>query len=138
MRDEYEEKITFQERIVYFLDAQVSELERNEGHDSLLSARLYNRKTRLQIEQNRLNDFYSKQSKLNDCLNIIDTCYKPAVDRITVQCRGLLPIAKKYYNEWLAANPAVGKQDRAKSSWDDCFCSNVTTRDTTKITSSPI
>lgn len=131
-RERYEEKITAQERIVDSLVVQVTELEHNDSPDSLCSARLDNRKARLQIEQDRLNDLYSRQSKLNEYLNIIDTTYKPAVDKITSQCRGLLPVAERYYKDWMSAHPAVDKPVRAKSSWDDCFSQDVITSDATK------
>lgn len=136
-RDEYEKMITAQEGIVDSLDSQIAALEQKASDDGALFPRLNNRRERLDIEREKLNELYTHQSKLNEYLNILVTCYKPALDRIAEQCRTLLPIVGKCYKEWMAANPPEEKPYRAKSSWDDCFSPNVTTPDATKDYFSP-
>ena len=131
-RDEYEKMITAQEGIVDSLDSQIAALEQKASDDGALFPRLNNRRERLDIEREKLNELYTHQSKLNEYLNILVTCYKPALDRIAEQCRTLLPIVGKCYKEWMAANPPEEKPYRAKSSWHDCFSPNVTTPDATK------
>lgn len=131
-RDEYEKMITTQEGIVDSLDSQIAVLEQKASDDGLFFPRLNNRRERLGIEREILNELYIRQSKLNEYLNILGTCYKPALDRIAEQCRALLPIVEKCYKEWMAANPPEEKPYSAKSSWDDCFSPNVTTPDATK------
>ena len=131
-REEYEKMITAQECIVDSLDSQIAVLEQKASDDGLFFPRLNNRRERLGIEREKLNELCVRQSKLNEYLNILDTCYKPALDRIAEQCRALLPIVGKCYKEWMAANPAVDKSDRAKSSWDDCFNPDAISADATK------
>lgn len=131
-RDEYEKMITAQEGIVDSLDSQIEALERKYSDDESFIPRLNNRRERLDIEREKLNELYIRQSKLNEYLNILGTCYKPGLDRIAEQCRALLPIVEKCYKEWMAANPPEEKSCSAKSSWDDCFSPNVTTPDATK------
>lgn len=131
-RDEYEKMITAQEGIVDSLDSQIEALERKYSDDESFIPRLNNRRERLDIEREKLNELYIRQSKLNEYLNILGTCYKPGLDRIAEQCRALLPIVEKCYKEWMAANPPEKKSCSAKSSWDDCFSPNVTTPDATK------
>lgn len=87
-RDEYEKMITAQEGIVDSLDSQIAMLEQKTSDDGLFFPRLKNRRERLGIEREKLNELYIRQSKLNVYLNILDTCYKPALDRIAEQCRG--------------------------------------------------
>lgn len=136
-RDEYEKMITAQEGIVDSLDSQIAVLEQKASDDGLFFLRLNNRRERLEIERDKLNELYIRQSKLNEYLNILGTCYKPALDRIAEQCRALLPIVGECYKEWMAANPPEEKSCSAKSSWDDCFSPNVTTPDATKDYFSP-
>lgn len=136
-RDEYERMITAQEGIVDSLDSQIAMLEQKNSDDGLFFPRLNNRRERLDIEREKLNELYIRQSKLNEYLNILDTCYKAALDRIAEQCRALLPIVGKCYKEWMAVNPPEEKSYSAKSSWDDCFSPNVTTSDATKDYFSP-
>lgn len=131
-RDEYEKMITAQEGIVDSLDSQIAVLEQKASDDGLFFPRLKNRRERLGIEREKLNELYIRQSKLNVYLNILDTCYKPALDRIAEQCRALLPIVGKFYKEWMSVNPSEEKPYSAKSLWDDCFSPNVTTPDATK------
>lgn len=131
-RDEYEKMITAQEGIVDSLDSQIEALERKYSDDESFIPRLNNRRERLDIEREKLNELYIRQSKLNEYLNILGTCYKPGLDRIAEQCRALLPIVEKCYKEWMAANPPEEKSCSAKSSWDDCFSPNATPSDTTK------
>lgn len=131
-RDEYEKMITAQEGIVDSLDSQIEVLERKYSDDESFIPRLNNRRERLDIEREKLNKLYIRQSKLNEYLNILGTCYKPGLDRIAEQCRALLPIVEKCYKEWMAANPPEEKSCSAKSSWNDCFSPNVTTPDATK------
>ena len=124
--------ITAQEGIVDSLDSQIAVLEQKTSDDGLFFPRLKNRRERLGIEREKLNELYIRQSKLNEYLNILDTCYKPALDRIAGQCRALLPIVGKFYKEWMSANPPEEKPCSAKSSWDDCFSSNATPTEATK------
>lgn len=131
-RDEYEKMITAQESIVDSLDSQIAVLEQKTSDDGLFFPRLNNRRERLGIEREKLNELYIRQSKLNEYLNILDTCYKSALDRIAEQCRALLPFVEKCYKEWMVANPPEEKPYSAKSSWDDSFSPNVTTPDATK------
>ena len=131
-REEYEKMITVQEGIVDSLDSQIAVLEQKTSDDGLFFPRLNNRRERLGIEREKLNELYIRQSKLNEYLNILDTCYKPALDRIAGQCRALLPIVEKYYKEWMSVNPPEEKPCSAKSSWDDCFSSNATPLHATK------
>lgn len=131
-RDEYEKIITAQEGIVDSLDSQIEALERRCSDDESFIPRLNNRRERLEIEREKLNELYIRQSKLNVYLNILDTCYKPALDRIAEQCRALLPIVGKFYKEWMSVNPPEEKTCSAKSSWDDCFSSYATPPDATK------
>ena len=131
-RDEYEKMIKAQEGIVDSLDAQIAVLEQKASDDGLFFPRLNNRRERLGIEREKLNELYIRQSKLNEYLNILDTCYKSALDRIAEQCRALLPIVGKCYKEWMSVNPPEDKPCSAKSSWDDCFSPNVPTPDATK------
>lgn len=131
-RDEYEKMITAQEGIVDSLDSQIAVLEQKASDDGLFFPRLNNRRERLGIEREKLNELCVRQSKLNEYLNILDTCYKSALDRIAEQCRTLLPIVGKRYKEWMTANPPEEKPYSAKSSWDDSFSPNVTTPDATK------
>lgn len=131
-RDEYEKMITTQEGIVDSLDSQIAVLEQKASDDGLFFPRLNNRRERLGIEREKLNELYIRQSKLNEYLNILDTCYKPALDRIAEQCRALLPIVGKCYKEWMAVNPPEEKPYSAKSSWDDCFSPCATPSDATK------
>lgn len=131
-RDEYEKMITAQEGIVDSLDSQIAVLEQKASDDGLFFPRLNNRRERLGIEREKLNELYNRQSKLNEYLNILKTCYKPALDRIAEQCRALLPVVGKCYHEWMSVNPPEEKPYNAKSSWDDCFSPNVTTPDATK------
>lgn len=131
-RDEYEKMITAQEGIVDALDSQIAVLEQKASDDGLFFPRLNNRRERLGIEREKLNELCVRQSQLNEYLNILDTCYKSALDRIAEQCRTLLPIVGECYKEWMAANPPEEKPYSAKSSWDDCFSPNVTTPDATK------
>lgn len=131
-RDEYEKMITAQEGIVDSLDSQIPVLEQKASDDGLFFPRLNNRRERLEIEREKLNELYIRQSKLNEYLNILGTCYKPALNRIAEQCRALLPIVEKCYKEWMVANPPEEKPYSAKSSWDDSFSPNVTTPDATK------
>lgn len=131
-RDEYEKMITAQEGIVDSLDSQIAVLEQKTSDDGLFFPRLNNRRERLGIEREKLNELYIRQSKLNEYLNILDTCYKPALDRIAGQCRALLPIVGKFYKEWMSANPPEEKPYSAKSSWDDCFSPYATPQDATK------
>lgn len=131
-RDEYEKMITAQEGIVDSLDSQIAVLEQKASDDGLFFPRLNNRRERLGIEREKLNELCVRQSQLNEYLNILDTCYKSALDRIAEQCRTLLPIVGECYKEWMAANPPEEKTYSAKSSWDDCFSPNVTTPDATK------
>lgn len=131
-RDEYEKMITTQEGIVDSLDSQIAMLEQKTSDDGLFFPRLNNRRERLGIEREKLNELYIRQSKLNEYLNILDTCYKPALDRIAEQCRALLPIVGKFYKEWMSVNPPEEKPCSAKSSWDDCFSQNAATPDATK------
>ena len=130
-RDEYEKMITAQEGIVDSLDSQIEALERKYSDDESFIPRLNNRRERLDIEREKLNELYIRQSKLNEYLNILGTCYKPGLDRIAEQCRTLLTIVEKCYKEWMAANPPEEKSCSAKSSWDDCFSPNATPSDTT-------
>lgn len=120
-RDEYEKMITAQEGIVDSLDSQIAALERRCSDDGSFIPRLNNRRERLDIEREKLNELYARQSKLNEYLNILGTHYKPALDRIAEQCRALLPIVGKFYNEWMSINPPEEKSYIAKSSWDDSF-----------------
>ena len=131
-RDEYEKMITAQEGIVDSLDFQIAALEQKVSDDGSFFPRLNNRRERLGIEREKLNELYIRQSKLNEYLNILITYYKPALDRIAEQCRILLPIVGKCYKEWMSVNPPEEKPCSAKSSWDDCFSPNVTTPDATK------
>lgn len=131
-RDEYEKMITAQEGIVDSLDSQIAVLEQKATDDGLFFPRLNNRRERLGIEREKLNELCVRQSKLNEYLNILDTCYKSALDRIAEQCRALLPIVEESYKAWMAVNPPEEKPRSAKSSWDDCFIPNVTTQDATK------
>lgn len=131
-RDEYEKMITAQEGIVDSLDSQIAVLEQKASDDGLFFPRLNNRRERLGIEREKLNELYIHQSKLNEYLNILVTCYKPALDRIAEQCRTLLPIVGKCYKKWMTANPPEEKPYSAKSSWDDCFSQNAATPDATK------
>lgn len=131
-RDEYEKMIKAQEGIVDSIDSQIAVLEQKTSDDGLFFPRLNNRRERLGIEREKLNELYIRQSKLNEYLNILDTCYKSALDRIAEQCRTLLPIVGECYKEWMAANPPEEKPYSAKSSWDDCFSPNVTPPDATK------
>lgn len=131
-RDEYEKMITAQEGIVDSLDSQIEALERRYSDDESFIPRLNNRRERLEIEREKLNELYIRQSKLNEYLNILDTCYKSALDRIAEQCRALLPIVEKCYKEWMAANPPEEKSYIAKSSWDDCFSPNATPTEATR------
>lgn len=130
-RDEYEKMITAQEGIVDSLDSQIAVLEQKTSDDGLFFPRLNNRRERLGIERKKLNELYIRQSKLNEYLNILDTCYKPALGRIAGQCRALLPIVGKFYKEWVSVNPPEEKPCSTKSSWDDCFSQNVATPDAT-------
>lgn len=131
-RDEYEKMITAQEGIVDSLDSQIEALERKYSDDESFIPRLNNRRERLGIEREKLNELCVRQSKLNEYLNILDTCYKSALDRIAEQCRTLLPIVGKCYKEWMTANPPEEKPYSTKSSWDDCFSQNAATPDATK------
>lgn len=131
-REEYEKMITVQEGIVDSLDSQIAVLEQKTSDDGLFFPRLNNRRERLGIEREKLNELYIRQSKLNEYLNILDTCYKLALDRIAEQCRALLPIVGKFYKEWMSVNPPEEKPCSARSSWDDCFSSNATPPDVTK------
>ena len=131
-RDEYEKMITAQEGIVDSLDSQIAMLEQKTSDDGLFFHRLNNRRERLGVEREKLNELYIRQSKLNEYLNIINTYYKPALDRIAEQCRALLAIVEKCYKEWMAANPPEEKTCSAKSSWDDCFSPYATPPDATK------
>ena len=108
-RDEYEKMITAQEGIVDSLDSQIAVLEQKASDDGLFFHRLNNRRERLGVEREKLNELYIRQSKLNEYLNIINTYYKPALDRIAEQCRALLAIVEKCYKEWMAANPPEEK-----------------------------
>ena len=128
-RDEYEKMITAQEGIVDSLDSQIAVLEQKTSDDGLFFPRLNNRRERLGIEREKLNELYIRQSKLNEYLNILDTCYKPALDRIAGQCRALLPIVGKFYKEWMSANPPEEKPCSAKSSWDECLNYQIQTND---------
>ncbi len=131
-RDEYEKMIIAQEGIVDSLDSQIPVLEQKASDDGLFFPRLNNRRERLGIEREKLNELYIRQSKLNEYLNILDTCYKPALDRIAEQCRALLPIVGKCYKEWMTVNPPEEKPYSTKSSWDDCFSPYATPPDATK------
>lgn len=131
-RNEYEKMIISQEGIVDSLDAQIETLERRCSDDESFILRLNNRRERLDVEREKLNELYIRQSKLNEYLTILDTCYKAALDRIAEQCRALLPIVEESYKAWIAVNQPEEKPRSAKSSWDDCFIPNVTTQDTTK------
>lgn len=131
-RDEYEKMITAQEGIVDSLDSQIAVLEQKASDDGLFFHRLNNRRERLGVEREKLNELYIRPSKLNVYLNILDTCYKPALDRIAEQCRALLPIVGKFYEEWMSVNPPEEKPCSTKSSWDDCFSPNATLPDATK------
>ena len=131
-RDEYEKMITAQESIVDSLDSQIAVLEQKTSDDGLFFPRLNNRRERLGIEREKLNELYIRQSKLNEYLNILDTCYKSALDRIAEQCRALLPFVEKCYKEWMYVNPPEEKPCNAKSSWDDCFSPKATPPDATK------
>ena len=131
-RDEYEKMITAQESIVDSLDSQIAVLEQKTSDDGLFFPRLNNRRERLGIEREKLNELYIRQSKLNEYLNILDTCYKSALDRIAEQCRALLPFVEKCYKEWMSVNPPEEKPCNAKSSWDDCFSPKATPPDATK------
>lgn len=131
-RDEYEKMITAQEGIVDSLDSQIAVLEQKASDDGLFFPRLNNRRERLGIERKKLNELCVRQSKLNEYLNILDTCYKSALDCIAEQCRTLLPIVGECYKEWMAANPPEEKPYSAKSSWDDCFSPCATPSDATK------
>lgn len=131
-RNEYEKMIISQEGIVDSLDAQIETLERRCSDDESFILRLNNRRERLDIEREKLNELYTRQSKLNEYLTILDTCYKPALDRIAEQCRTLLPTVEESYKAWMAVNQPEEKPRSAKSSWDDCFIPNVTTQDATK------
>lgn len=136
-RDEYEKMITAQEGIVDSLDSQIAVLEQKASDDGLFFPRLNNRRERLGVEREKLNELYIRQSKLNEYLNIINTCYKPALDRIAEQCRALLPFVEKCYKEWMTVNPPEKKPCSTKSSWDDCFSPNATPPDATKDYFSP-
>lgn len=131
-RDEYEKMITAQEGIVDSLDSQIAMLEQKNSDDDLFFPRLNNRRERLGIEREKLNELYIRQSKLNEYLNILDTCYKPALDRIAEQCRALLAIVGKFYKEWMSVNPPEEKTCSSKSSWVDCFSPYATPPDATK------
>lgn len=128
-RDEYEKMITAQEGIVDSLDSQIAVLEQKASDDGLFFHRLNNRRERLGVEREKLNELYIRQSKLNEYLNILDTCYKPALDRIAEQCRALLPIVGKCYKEWMAVNPPEEKSYSAKSSWDECLYNQIQAND---------
>lgn len=131
-RNEYEKMIISQEGIVDSLDAQIETLERRCSDDESFILRLNNRRERLDVEREKLNELYIRQSKLNEYLTILDTCYKAALDRIAEQCRALLPIVGKFYKEWMSVNPPEEKSCSAKSSWDDCFSPYATPPDATK------
>lgn len=131
-RDEYEKMITAQEGIVDSLDAQIEVLDRKCSDDESFIPRFNNRRERLDVEREKLNELYTRQSKLNEYLTILDTCYKPALDRIAEQCRALLPTVEESYKAWMAVNQPEEKLRSAKSSWDDCFSPNITTQDATK------
>lgn len=128
-RDEYEKMITTQEGIVDSLDSQIAMLEQKTSDDGLFFPRLNNRRERLGIEREKLNELYIRQSKLNVYLNILDTCYKPALDRIAEQCRALLPIVGKFYKEWMSVNPSEEKPYSAQSSWDECLNNQIQAND---------
>ena len=130
-RDKYEKMIIAQETVVDSLDVQIAALEQKVSDDGSFVLRLNNRRERLDIERGKLNELYIRQSKLNEYLNILVTCYKPALDRVAEQCRTLFPIVEKYYKEWMSVNPPEVKPCSAKSSWDDCFSLNATTPDAT-------
>lgn len=136
-RDEYEKMITAQEGIVDSLDSQIAVLEQKASDDGLFFPRLNNRRERLDVEREKLNELYIRQSKLNEYLTILDTCYKPALDRIAEQCRALLPTVEESYKAWIAVNQPEEKPRSAKSSWDDCFIPNATPPDATKDYFSP-
>ena len=131
-RDEYEKMIIAQEGIVDSLDSQIEVLERKYSDDESFIPRLNNRRERLEIEREKLNELYIRQSKLNEYLNILGTCYKPTLYRLAQECRALLPIVEKCYKEWMSVNPPEEKPCSAKSSWDDCFSPNVLTPEATK------
>lgn len=63
-RDEYEKMITAQEGIVDSLDSQIEILERRCSDDESFIPRLNNRRERLEIEREKLNELYIRQSKL--------------------------------------------------------------------------
>lgn len=128
-RDEYEKMIKVQEGIVDSLDSQIAALEQKASDDGLFFPRLNNRRERLGIEREKLNELYIRQSKLNVYLNILDTCYKPALDCIAEQCRALLPIVGKFYKEWMSVNPSEEKPYSAKSSWDECLNNQIQAND---------
>lgn len=128
-RDEYEKMITAQESIVDSLESQIAALEQRVSDDGLFFPRLNNRCERLGIEREKLKELYIRQSKLNGYLNILDTCYKPALDCIAEQCRALLPIVGKFYKEWKSVNPPEEKPCSAKSSWDECLNNQIHAND---------
>ena len=128
-RDEYEKMITAQEGIVDSLDSQIAVLEQKASDDGLFFPRLNNRRERLGIEREKLNELCVHQSKLNEYLNILDTCYKSALDRIAEQCRTLLPIVGEYYKEWMVANPPEEKPCSTKLSWDECLNNQIQAND---------
>lgn len=117
-RDEFEKMIIAQESIVDSLDAQIEALESRLSRDDSFIPRFNNRRARLDIEREKLNELYARQCKLNEYLNILNTCYKPALDHIAAQCRILLPIVEQSYKAWMVANPPTEKPCRAISSWD--------------------
>lgn len=121
--------ITAQESIVDSLESQIAALEQRASDDGLFFPRLNNMCERLGIEREKLKELYIRQSKLNEYLNILDTCYKPALDRIAEQCRALLPIVGKFYKEWMSVNPPEEKPCSAKSSWDECLNNQIHAND---------
>lgn len=121
--------ITSQESIVDSLDYQIGALEQKVSDDGSFFPRLNNRLERLDIEREMLNELYIRQSKLNEYLNILDTCYKPALDCIAEQCCILLPMVEKCYKEWMSVNPPEEKPCSAKSSWDECLNNQIQAND---------
>ena len=113
--DKFENLITEQESITDNLENEVAALERRQSNNSVgrssLELRIQNRKQRLEQEQEKLNELYTKQNKLTDYLQIIDSCYCSTLDEVARQCRELLPVVVRYYDEWQLANPSTDSAD---------------------------
>lgn len=119
--DIYEKQITKQEAVLDKLKAQVAALEAGQTDNDVtmpsLELRLKNRKQSIEHEQNKLDELYTIQNSINDYLQIIDSCYKPALDEIVRQCRELLPIVNPYYEQWELANPKKEEPKPQNQNW---------------------